>query len=201
MTELFKKRDIEQYTDSLANYLPGGELFASKSVKNSNFRKLLKGLATELFRSNGYLKEYSEQVIPDQTEKFIEEWESALGIRDDCFNTDGTPEERRLQILTKLAALGVQTEEDFEDIALVFGKVVNVFPLSDLAFPPYDVPFIPIGFPEARFIIVVKGENVISGVPPYDVPFDLIVGESILECLFKKLKPANCKIIFMNSNN
>ena len=124
---LFERRDIEEYTNSLADYLPGGCLFASRGVDSSNFRKLLRGMAGELFRSNGLLKEYSEQIIPDQTVKFIEEWEQALGIPDDCFKVTGTIANRRKQVLTKLAALGVQTIADFVDVAAVFGVTAQVF--------------------------------------------------------------------------
>ena len=195
---LFQRRDIDEYTDSLAAYLPGGSLFASKSIQDSNFRKLLRGLAGELFRANGYLREYD--ILPDKTELFLSEWESTLGIPDDCFSGEGTIEERRRDVLFKLAALGVQTAEDFVELAATFGYVVEVSSLSELGVPPYDVPFIPVGYPESRFIMVVKGVNILGGVPPYDVPFFLFVGQNIIQCLFEKLKPANCDIIFLNVN-
>jgi len=192
--------DTEDHADALADYMPNGRLFEAKKISNSNFRQLLKGIAGELFTAEGYLISLNNEYLPDQTVLFIEEWESALGIPDDCFSADGNVDERRANILTKLAALGVQTAKDFEDLALVFGKVVQITSLSEESFPPFDIPFIPTSFPDARFIIVVIGDDLLSSVPPYDVPFDLIVGESILECLFKKLKPANCGILFRNSN-
>ncbi len=192
--------NIEDHADALADYMPNGRLFEAKKIGNSNYRQLLKGIAGELFTAEGYLVSLNDEYLPDQTVLFIEEWESALGIPDGCFSTDGTIDERRTNILTKLAALGIQTAKDFEDLALVFGKVVQVTSLSEEAFPPFDVPFSPTSFPDSRFIIVVTGEDLLSAVPPYDVPFDLIVGESVLECVFKKLKPANCGILFRNSN-
>ena len=197
---LFKRRTLSAYADSLAAYMPGGSLFASKNIADSNFRKLLLGMAGELFRSNGYLKSYSEEMLPDETNLFLGEWESALGIPSGCFVGTGTNDERRRDILTKLAALGVQTVNDFESLALVFDKVVTVTSLSEESFPPFDVSFNPVGLPGARFIIVVEGVDLVGDVPPYDVPFNLGVGESILECLLRRLKPANCEIIFRNSN-
>ena len=185
---LFERRDIEQYTDSLADYLPGGLLFAARSVDNSNFRKLLKGMAGELFRSNGLLKEYSEQVIPDQTVKFIEEWEQALGIPDDCFKVTGTIANRRKQVLTKLAALGVQTIADFEALAATFGVTAEVLAGSEsgITFASNKV---------ARFTIVIN--LTLPERFPYTFPFTF--GDDItvlLECLFSKLKPANCQVLF-----
>ena len=194
------KHNTEEHADALADYMPNGRLFEAKKIGNSNYRQLLRGIAGELFTAEGYLVSLNDEYLPDQTVLFIEEWESALGIPDDCFNADGTTDERRTNILTKLAALGVQAAQDFIDLALVFGKIVEISSLAEEAFPPFSVPFSPSSFPDARFIIVVTGENLLSSAPPYDVPFDLIVGESVLECVFKKLKPANCGILFRNSN-
>ncbi len=188
MSDLFLRRDVEQYTDSLAAYLPGGELFTSRSIKNSNFRKLLTGMAGELFRANGLLREYSCEVIPDQTVKFLNEWESALGIPDDCFNVSGTTEDRRRNILVKLAALGVQTIADFEELAAVFGITAEVLAGSEsgITFASNKV---------ARFTIVVNLTLPERFTYTFPIPFgdDAVV---LLECIFTKLKPANCQVIF-----
>lgn len=195
---LFQRRDLEQYTDSLADYLPGGLLFASRSVQDSNFRKLLRGMSGELFRSNGLLKEYCEQIIPDQTVKFISEWESALGIPDDCFSGTGTLDERRRDVLTKLAALGVQTQQDFIDLAATFGVMITINAgISEITFP---LTFPVVMFTtekEARFTIVVRFTVQAANKFPLVFPITFGSGEiAVLECLFTKLKPANCDIIF-----
>lgn len=195
---LFERRDIEQYTNSLADYLPGGCLFASAHVQNSNFRKLLLGMSGELFRSNGLLKEYSEQIIPDQTVKFIEEWESALGIPDDCFSGTGTLTERRRDILTKLAALGIQTAQDFVDLAATFGVTVTVNSgVDEITFPLVFPVVMFTTVKEARFTIVVRFTVQAANRFPLVFPITFGSGEiAILECLFTRLKPANCNIIF-----
>lgn len=195
---LFQRRDIEQYTDSLADYLPGGLLFASRSVQDSNFRKLLRGMSGELFRSNGLLKEYCEQMIPDQTVKFIDEWESAVGIPDSCFKGTGTLTERRRDILTKLAALGVQTRQDFIDLAATFGVAITINAGIDEITFPLTFPVVMFGtLKEARFTIVVRFTVQAANRFPLVFPITFGSGEiAILECLFTKLKPANCDIIF-----
>jgi len=195
---LFARRDLEQYTDSLANYLPGGILFASKRISDSNFRKLLRGMAGELFRVNGLLKEYSEQIIPDQTVKFISEWEKTLGIPDDCFSGSGDLDDRRRDVLVKLSALGVQTQQDFIDLALLFGIEVQITSGTETAMFPITFPFLFFNsLKEARFTIVITFTVAASERFEYTFPI-LFGGEEIgiLECLFGKLKPANCKIIF-----
>lgn len=194
------KHSLAEHVRSLAAYLSNGKLFEAKNILGSNFNRLLRGFSGELRTAEGYLDTFETEYFPDETVLFLDEWESALGIPDGCFDGTGTADERRENILVKLAALGIQTTQDFIDLALRFGKVVNVFPLSDEAFPPYAVPFTPIQLHEGRFVIVITGVDLVTGVPPYDVPFDLTVGESLMECVFKKLKPDNCDLIFRNTN-
>lgn len=194
------RHSLNQHARSLADYLPNGRMFEAKNIGDSNFRQLIKGLANELFTAEGYLVTLEEEYFPDLTNLFLSEWEQALGIPDDCFDGLGDNNTRRRDIIVKLSALGIQTADDFVELGVVFGKTVTVTPLSDEAFPPLPVPFTPIGLPEGRFVIVVTGVDLVSGTPPYDVPFDLIVGESVLECVFNNQAPANCDVIFRNSN-
>jgi uncharacterized protein YmfQ (DUF2313 family) len=191
---------LAQHVRSLAAYLPNGKLFEAKNILGSNFNQLLRGFSGELRTAEDYLVTLEKEYFPDETVLFLNEWESALGIPDGCFDGTGTADERRENILVKLAALGVQTAQDFIDLALIFGKIVDVHPLSDEAFPPYAVPFTPVLLHEGRFVIVVTGTDLVTGVPPYDVPFDLTGGESLMECVFKKLTPGNCALIFRNTN-
>lgn len=193
-------RTVENQTQSLAMYMPSGRLFEAKTVQDSNFRQLLRGLSGELFTAQGYLTTLEQEYLPDQTTLFLNEWEQALGIPDACFSGEGTIIERRRDIIVKLSSLGVQTANDFEALALVYGVVVEVTALSEEALPPYPVPFNPVSFPEARYTIIVSGDDIAGNVPPYAVPFDLDVGETILQCLFEKLAPENCKVIFRNNN-
>lgn len=191
---------VAEHARALAAYMPNGRMFEAKNLQGSNFNQLLQGIAGEIRTTEGYLVTLEAEYFPDETTLFIPEWEQALQIPDDCFPGTGTDDERRTHILIKLASLGVQTAEDLVDLALLFGKVVNVFPLSEEAFPPYAVPFTPVSLPEGRYVIVVTGEDLVTNVPPYDVPFDVVDSESLMECLFKKLKPENCALIFRNTN-
>ena len=194
MTVSANKHDIHDHTNALADFMPNGPLFEAKKISDSNFRKLLQGFASELFTAEGYIKTFDEEYSPLTTVLFIEEWESALGIPDSCFVITGTIDERRSQILTKLASLGIQTVSDFVALGLIFGKVVTVEPLDEMASPPVTVIF-----PDARFTIVITGVGLVSGLPPYDVPFTPESNESTIKCLFNAVKPANCKIIFVNT--
>jgi uncharacterized protein YmfQ (DUF2313 family) len=187
------KHSLEEHTDALADFLPSGPLFEAKKISDSNFRKLLKGFAGELFTAEGYIKTFDDEYSPLTTVLFIEEWERALGIPDDCFRATGDIDERRVHILTKLASLGIQTQDDFIALGLIFGNDITVEALDAMVSPP-----IPVTYPDARFTLVITGAEIVSGFPPYDVPFTPDTGESILQCLFNKLIPVNCKLLFVN---
>ena len=187
-----------EHTDTLAAYLPGGDLFVSKKIDDSVFRKLLSGIACEVLNAEGYLKLLQQDFIPDSTVASLDEWERTLAIPDDCFDGQGSDDIRRRDILVKLASLGVQTEEDFEELALLFGLVINIQAgaVSNQVFPfTFPLTF-PANAQDARFTIVVQFTP--STTFPYTFPFPL--GDdsiTILECLFNKLKPANCQVIFV----
>jgi len=191
-------RDLEQFTNRLARYMPNDCTFASKGVNDTTFRNLLKGLAGEQFRANGLLKEYCEQILPDETVKFISEWESTVGIPDNCFDGTGTLEERRRDVLVKLASSGIQTKQDFIDLAALFGITVTIQTgIENITFP-LTLPFVIFDTnKDARFTIIVFFSGVESETFPLTLPFTLGTKETgILECLFTNLKPANCQVIF-----
>lgn len=194
---LFQRRDKEAYANSLADYLPNDVLFGSKRIANSNLRKLLEGLAWELFRANGYLRDYSEQVLPDQTAKFLDEWESALGIPDHCLDGQGSDDERRRDILVKLSALGVQTAQDFVNLAALFGVDVTITSGAYSGVFPLHFPVLVFGTAEqARFTIIVNITVPVESTFPYKFPIPFGTSEiGIIRCIFEHLKPANCNLI------
>jgi len=191
--------DKETHAQRLADYLPGGRLFQAKNVDGSNLRKLLRGIATELFTADGYLRDFQDDITPSITTYFIEEWESALGIPDSCFTGAGTLTERRRDIVIKLAALGVQTAADFEALGALFGITVTVTPGIVHALFPMTFPIVfTAGVTAARFTIIVK--FTVDAASRFPLTFPFTFGDStisVLECLFRQLKPANCDIIFL----
>ena len=98
----------------------------------------------------------------------------------------------------KLASLGIQTEEDFEGLASLFGVVVDVQPASPHAVFPAIFPIYLVGSPiDARFTIIVT--FTVDTANRFPLTFPFIFGDAAiatLECLFRKLKPSNCNIIF-----
>lgn len=189
---------VEEQAQRLADYLPGGRLFQAKTANDSNMRRLLRGIGSELFTADGYLRDFQDDIAPSVTTYFIDEWERALGIPDSCFPGTGTLSERRQDVVVKLAALGVQTAEDFVDLAGLFGITVTVH--SGYSFTVFPLTFPVLLFDtvkESRFTIVVDFTVTTASKFPFTFPFvfgDATTGK--LECLFRKLKPSNCDILF-----
>lgn len=203
-------RSLEEQTNSLAAYLPIGKLWGAAYQEGTVTRGLLAGLSGELLRNAALLEEFREQILPDRTTQFLDEWESALGIPDACFTGEGTDDERRNDILAKLASLGVQTSEDMRRLALtVYGIELtirnpsrdpdNVFPYTfqptgeldpggdggELVFNLSDR--------EARFQIIIEYDNLPDPVLfplTFPIPFGTRAVATI-ECLFAQLRPAN----------
>ncbi len=82
----FSTRGKEDYANLIAQYLPNDKLFRAKNIPDSNLRKLITGVGESFADANNYIKEFTDDISPQVTEKFIAEWESAVGIPDDCFS-------------------------------------------------------------------------------------------------------------------
>lgn len=202
MTQLFNIHSKEEHAQANANFLPNGVVFAAKNIQGTNLRDLLNGLAIEFQRCEQLMTDISSESDIRTTQSFIEEWEHAVGIPDGCFDTSGSIEDRRLHVLIKLLEPGINTAQDYIDLAAMLGYTITITHLEEMEFyPPYDVPITLIyGIPESRYVWIVTGDGVVANVPPYDVPFSLGTSTAtLLQCLFNKLKPAYTKIIFRNS--
>lgn len=196
-----KQRTTTQQTDVLAGYLPNDDLHAKKNKEGSNIRKILIGLASQWLRFRDTANEIYDEYDPENTTDLIEEWEEFVGIPDECLSNDGTLEQRRLNILLKLAGINATTAKQFETIAEVLGYTVTVETGIDTSTFPFTLPFILLSAAEAPFTIVVTldAADAPSGFP-LTFPFSLTDGTpDILLCFFEKLKPANTNLVFRYS--
>jgi len=118
---------LEQTRVSLAAYIPkGAKVWGAVHLVGSVFFLLLRGLSRELVRVEKAIQLYRQHQIPDVTVLYLEEWEKALGIPDDCFLKTGDEIERLRDVKAKLASLGIQSANDFVELAALFGFVVTV---------------------------------------------------------------------------
>lgn len=195
-------RTLEEHILALANYLPNDRLFAGKGVVGSTTYQILKGTAYEMLTADGLIKAFRREIIPDLTIQFIAEWEKALGIPDDCFPGTGDLNERRSHVLIKLAFLGAQTTEDFQNVVDIFttGFIITngVDDREAIGFPmtfPLQIDN-PIST-EDRFTIVIKTSVALGPTFPITFPITFAVAQdaAIAECLVRKMAPANVRVI------
>ena len=189
----------EQQAQTIANHMPGGRIFAAKNIAGTVIRRFLKGLAIELLKVDSFISLFRKDTVPDTTEYFISEWEDTLGIPDTCFKASGTDTERRRDIVTKLASLGLQTAPDFVALAAIFGISI-VAESGSLHYIHGELPFVDYGDNKtARNTLVIRPTEQMGEVFPYTFPITFGTAElAILNCLFSKLKPANVQLIFEN---
>jgi uncharacterized protein YmfQ (DUF2313 family) len=188
----------EQQADILAQYLRDDRLHEAKNKPESNLRRVLLGLASEWLNFRATIDDVKFEYNPTQTTSLIEEWESFVGIPDSCIPIASTLEQRRLNILLKLAGINVSTEKQFENIAAILGYSIEVSNGVDTSTFPLELPFILLAAGSAPFTIVITLPIALkpSGFP-LTLPFKLSASEpQILSCLFNKLKPANTQLFF-----
>lgn len=201
MVQLFKDTTQEQQEQSLASFLPPGKAFASANNPDSNLGKLMTGLASTVKKVYDDVNNLSGDYDILFTEQLLGKWEKALGIPDQVFPGSSTSENtRRLDVLIKFAKMNVQTAQQMVTLVRTLGfQNVNITPLNQLAYPPYNVPFFPTQPPDSRYIITIYASGIFLDVPPYDVPFTPRSNSGgVLNLLMQIVKPMNVEILFKN---
>jgi uncharacterized protein YmfQ (DUF2313 family) len=195
--KLFRINTEEDISNSLSSFMPGGRVFASKDIDGSPLRKFIKGLSKELYRIDQQMNLMSEDYDINGTTEFLEQWEAAVGLPDDCLDTMGTLQERRRNVLAKLAGMNLTTEQDFIDLAALFGINVTITQGGDIGLFPLIFPYTFFGSAkEAKFTMIVAFDTPLETFP-YTFPFTFGDAErGLIECLFNKAKPANVQIIY-----
>lgn len=190
----------EQIFEALKKYFTSGFLHEAINIASTNIYKMISSFSFSFKREYNAEEYLKVELNPQTTNDLIANWEEQVGIPDECFSINNLSiEQRRNQVLTKLTAQ-VQTAEDFIDLAATLGVTVTVTPklTGGLTFP-YTFPFT-FATLEDFFVIVVDidGWNPTAGFA-YTFPFTF--GEdqyvSQIQCLFDKLKPANCDIEYI----
>jgi len=196
-----KIKSQDEYALSFAKYLPNGELWISKNIPESNLYKLLFGLAYILIDVDIKINELKTEFYPVNTEKFIEEWEELLGIPDGCLKNDGNLEERKINIIGALGALGAVTKQDFINIAVVMGFEIKIEHMTDVSAWSWTWPHMWGGTPKQnRFIMIVTFLNLPSvAASLWPWIWQHLWGDDvslILRCIFNRIKPAHTEFVY-----
>lgn len=206
---------IEKYRDLLENVFPKGRLWTFK--EQPVLRGLLESFAVELCRVDQRVLDALREADPRLTDELLEDWERMLGLPDECSPEVQTPEERRNQVVQKYTNVGGLSEEFYEFVAAQLG-----FPTTDVFnYVNFIVGRGTVGQPLTNYFdetlevgetigqpLAIWGWRYVWGVEmPATSVETLEVGEEIgvglreftnpvLECTYKKLKPAHSAVFF-----
>jgi uncharacterized protein YmfQ (DUF2313 family) len=182
----------------VSQYLRNDRLHINKNNPQSNWYKLLEGLSAEFIAFDKKLDSDKKDYNLNQTTSLIDEWEKMVGIPDDCIVIARTIEERRRNVLFKLASYECTTKSQFELIASILGYNINVMAGGDVMVFPLKFPIIFGKQEEMPFIIIVNiGKEYKNQGFPYTFPITFGASISdVLACFFERLKPAQTKIIY-----
>lgn len=202
MYHLFKRHSKEKHANSISAYLPNDITFEAKNIPGTTLRNFLVGLGVQLRKVEDKLNQFTHELGPDGAEFLLSNWESALSIPDHCFTNTDTIENRRRNVLVKLAKMNAQTGDQMEAVGLAMGFTITVLSGYDAIRPPYNfvIPEISNDY-EARFTIVVLYPGSAIVYPTFTLTFPILFGYAsanfaALQCALEQIKPANCQLIF-----
>ena len=199
----FTPTSIDQQGLRIAQFLPTGKAWDAATDTNKNMGKLFRGLGVELYRLELLIQTVNREGDINQTVELIRDWETAVGIPDDCFTdiTDVSEQgliDRRNNVILKLQNIRIQSAQDYIDLALnSFGETIAVTPGGEAGLFPLKFPFVFFASGKvAKFTIIIDFEENES-IFPLPFPFPFVTGVTgVLQCVFTKIKPANCNILF-----
>lgn len=200
--DLFKARTANDNTYMLAAHLPIGKAWSAAFNPESNFGKIVIGLAVEYYRLGVLTEEIAIEGDIQQTSQLLEQWEKSVGIPNACFPQGGTIAERRRNIEALFSNFkGVQTEEDFIRVAEEFGYTVTIITGVEAGTFPLVYPIVFFSTTKSAKFTIVVTTNLGSSDEFFPLGFPLPFsagGTTLLRCIFELLVPANVQIIFIN---
>ena len=187
----------DDYVRLLKRLLPKGKLW--EVSEQSNFKKLLEGMAIEFARLHARSLELIKEVDPRTTVELINEWETLTGLPDPCVSLTQTLQQRRLAVVEKLTRLASLSPRYYIEVARALGYEVSI-----TEFKPFRVGGSKMGDRingrDWQFTWRVNAPTVTVrvftlGQSGMGEPLRLW-GNEILECAIKRVKPAHTFVVF-----
>tara|TARA_R110000868_G_scaffold23636_2_gene94815 strand:+ start:331 stop:930 length:600 start_codon:yes stop_codon:yes gene_type:complete len=195
---IIENRSQQEQARILANYLRNDKLHEAKNTENSNFYKILVGLASGWLDFRNSAKEIIDNYNINNSLLLIEEWEKMVGIPDNIFDVAKDIEIRRRNVLLKIAGSRVETKQQFENISNILGFNIQCESGYQYCRFPFRFPLIFASQEIIPFLIVITIEKQYEPQTfPLTFPIEFKTDKaSILKLFFDKIKPANTKLIF-----
>lgn len=187
------------YLLQLQSLLPPGPAWSSDEASFSTH--LFTGLAQELSRIDGRSLQLIEEADPRTVAELFSDWERVAGLPDACaiaFGGDQTVVQRRAALLGRLTTLGGQSAAYYIGIAASLGYAITITEFS-IHTVIDDVTCYLCDEPAWNFIWQVNSilNTVIYITVDSTVDDALAIwGNSLLECVIRRLAPAQSIVLF-----
>lgn len=188
--------ELVDYEHLLASLLPQGAAWPREST--SVLRRLLNGLAAELFRVDSRSVDLLAESDPRLASELLEEWERMVGLPDPCVTAALGVQARRAAVESRLTSVGGQSRAFFMELAGRLGYTITIDEFaSEAAAIAGGIPYTGTSWAHTWRV----------NAPPQTVRTFRVgearVGEPLrswgneqLECAFNRLKPAHTVLLF-----
>lgn len=186
------------YLRQLQALLPPGPAWPKDD--DATLTRLLGALAAELARVDGRAQQLAEEADPRTVAELFVDWERVAGLPDACaqaFGGDQTMAQRRAALVGRLTTLGGQSPAYFIGLAATLGYAITITEFrahcvnDDVEQPLYDSAW--------NFAWQVNAAlNTVTAITVDSTVEDPIAawGNALLECVIKRLKPAQTTVLF-----
>lgn len=186
------------YLAQLQALLPPGPAWPKDA--DATLTRLLGALAAELARVDGRAQQLVEEADPRTVAELFADWERVAGLPDTCaqaFGGDQTMAQRRAALVARLTTLGGQSPAYFIGLAAALGYAITITEFrahcvnDDVEHPLYDTAW--------NFAWQVNAAlNTITDITVDSTVEDPLAvwGNALLECVIKRLKPAQTAVLF-----
>ncbi|MDZ7804347.1 YmfQ family protein [Thiohalophilus sp.] len=189
----------EQYLEQAKALLPRGRLWESLTEPGTQFEALLQALVDELARVDARTAGLLDETDPRTVNELLVNWESFVGLPDECTGQPPSLAQRREMLLQKLTSTGDQSRAYFIRLADTLG-----FP--DAAITEYDPHTVdmsvdaPIYGADWQFAWQLSAPTPAIDQFNADSTVDESLGEQSpttrLECVINKRKPAHTLALY-----
>ena len=188
--------ELADYEHLLASLLPQGAAWPREAT--SVLRRLLDGLAAELFRVDSRSVDLLAESDPRLASELLEEWERMVGLPDPCVTEALGVQARRAAVESRLTSVGGQSRAFFMELASRLGYSISIDEFaSEAEAIAGGIPYTGtswahtwrVNAPEQTVRTFRVGEAC-AGEPLRSW------GNEQLECAFNRLKPAHTVLLF-----
>lgn len=186
------------YLRQLQALLPPGPAWPKDD--DATLTRLLAALAAELSRVDGRAQQLVEEADPRTVAELFADWERVAGLPDACavaFGGTQTVAQRRAALVGRMTTLGGQSPAYFVGLAASLGYAITITEFrahcvnDDVECPLYDTAW--------NFAWQVNAAlNTVTDITVDNTVEDPIAawGNALLECVIKRLKPAQTTVLF-----